>query len=68
MEYEAIHKVVQEHPKCSLGAIFYIMDQPNANINLGDTYYTKKFLENLFSKFERAKFFCFEKVLEYLIE
>ena len=41
MEFEAIYRVVKEHTQTNLGVIYYIMDLPRQNINLGDTYYRR---------------------------
>lgn len=65
MEFEAIYKVMKEKDR-ELGAIYYTMDLPKRDIHLGDTYYTLSFLEQLFSKFQRAKFHCFERIVSFL--
>lgn len=44
------------------------MDLPRKNIHLGDTYYSRPFLEQLFGKFERGKHHCFERALAYLAQ
>lgn len=66
MEFEAIYKVVKERSK--LGAIYYIMDLPKSGLHLGDTYYNREFLEDLFRTYKRGKHFCFEKTLKFLEE
>lgn len=59
MEFEAVHRAVKAQGRASLGAAYYIMDLPRKDVHLGDTYYTRSFLETLFRKFERGKHHCF---------
>ena len=50
-----------------LGLIYYIMDLPYQGIGLGETYYNYDFLYKLFSNFNRGKYYCFEKALNFII-
>lgn len=48
--------------------INYIMDLPHQNLCLGATYYYKPFLKKLFSRFNRGKYFCFDNVLNIILD
>lgn len=65
MEKEAILKMLNGS-KIRLASNYYIMDFPYTNLDLGGTYYSRKFLKRLFSKSNRGKYFCFERALAFL--
>ncbi|MGD9129282.1 MAG: hypothetical protein PVJ09_02235 [Candidatus Woesebacteria bacterium] len=50
--------------KTDLAAVYYIMD--TIHKLQGDTYYSYRFLEKLFSSTERGKYVCIEKISNFL--
>lgn len=53
--------------KVKKAAVFYTMDKELEGIHLGDTYYHEPFLSDLFGKFERGKFNCFEIIENFFL-
>lgn len=66
MEMESICKIVTNHPNTKFLAACYIMDLPAKKLDLGNTYYNLEFLTKLFSNFNRGKYFCMEKALQFI--
>ncbi|MBU1020119.1 MAG: hypothetical protein KJ847_02810 [Firmicutes bacterium] len=66
MEMDFICKIVAKHPNTRFLAACYIMDLPAKKLDLGNTYYNLDFLTKLFSNFNRGKYFCMEKALQFI--
>lgn len=66
MEFEGFYKAFK-NKKIEVGAVHYYMDKENVGVELGDTYYYEPFLRDLLSNFNRGKYFCFEKVTNWLL-
>lgn len=66
MEKEAILKLVKSS-KIKMASCYYVMDFPYTSQDLGGTYYSYEFLQKLFSKNNRGKYYCFERILHFLI-
>lgn len=67
MEAAGFLGIVKRFPHTKLFSCYYIMDNPRIGIGLGDTYYNEIFLRRLFSTYERGKYVCLEKALNFLI-
>lgn len=66
MEMDSICKIIANHPDTKFLAACYIMDLPAKKLDLGNTYYNFEFLTKLFSNFNRGKYFCMEKALQFI--
>lgn len=67
MEKEAFMKLLDQK-NIKWASMYYIMDTPLKGINLGDTYYNKQYLIKLFSNFNRGKYYCYEKIINFLLD
>ncbi len=65
MEFEVVYRNARQ-AGAEVGAIYYVMDLPRLGVHLGDTYYSRPFLETLFRKYARGKHHCFERCLLFL--
>lgn len=66
MEFEGFYNVFKSR-KLEYAAIHYYMDKENVGVELGDTYYYEPFLRELFSNFNRGKYYCFEKISNWIL-
>lgn len=67
MEFSAIYREVKIiSPNTKTAYAYYIMDIPYQGLDLGKTYYDKKFLQKFFSNKNRGKYYCMEKMINFL--
>ncbi len=67
MELEGFLDVLEKYPNIEYASSHYIMDIPFRGYSLGDTYYYKPYLEKFFKTFNRGKYYCFERILNFAI-
>jgi len=68
MELEGFLDVLLQYPSIEFASSHYVMDLPFRGYSLGDTYYYRPYLEQFFKKFNRGKYSCFERVLQFVTE
>jgi len=66
MEKEAFVQTLKKYKNISWASIYYIMDIPHKKLGLGNTYYNEDFLRSLLGTFNRGKYYCFEKISNFL--
>ena len=66
MEFEGFFDVLKKYPSIEYASAHYIMDIPSKGYSLGDTYYHEPYLEKFFKTFNRGKYSCFERVLNFV--
>lgn len=66
MEVGGLLAALRQREDIRHAAYHYIMDLPRRGSSLGDTYYHRPYLEQLFSRFPRGKYACFERALHFL--
>lgn len=67
MEKAAFVKKIKDSSKISMASCYYIMDFPYTKLDLGGTYYSYDFLKKLFNTKNRGKYYCFERILYFLM-
>lgn len=60
--YGFISAISKNEYPIKVSYLLYVMDKPLENINLGDTYYCKNFLYDLFNSSNRGKNFCYNQI------
>lgn len=66
MEKAAFIKMIKTS-KVKVASSYYIMDFPYTSLDFGGTYYSYQFLKTLFGRRNRGKYYCFERILHFLI-
>ncbi len=67
MEKEAFITELRKSLPIEWASMYYIMDIPSKGIGLGDTYYNSSFLTELLNNPNRGKYYCFEKIIGFLV-
>ncbi len=67
MEFEGYYRALAS-TNIKLNAAFYFMNKEDINIKLKNTYYYRPYLKNLYNDFNRGKYYCFEMVINWLLE